>query len=331
MKRDAGIHPFRDAATRARWQVLWAASAQKTVFSSPTYAEAVLAATGFQCEVVLIREAGVDVAGTLVFWRRRGIFRQALIPSFTPFTPILHATPTDEATLLRRDAPEEAVLSVLEDRYDLAQMHYLPGQTDLRVCRWRGWQVVPLYTYRIPAQTQDAWVARWSSGTRRTFRKARENYLVREEPDAATAVVGCLAESFRRQSRKIPFTQDRLVGWIEHLARAGLVRLFTATDKARGVRAAAVACLLDETVAYYWLAGSTPGPAMTVLLGEAVPLLFQEGYQWFDFVGANTPTIAEFKRRFSPSLIPYFRIEKVKGRMLRLILSLRTLGATGLD
>ena len=86
---------------------------------------------------------------------------------------------------------------------------------------------------------------------------------------------------------------------------------------------AAFALLCDDRSASYWVTGSSPGPAMTVLLGSVFPLLEAQGLESFDWIGANTPSIAEFKRRFGAMLTPYFRIEKVVPRLPRLLLALR--------
>jgi hypothetical protein len=62
---------------------------------------------------------------------------------------------------------------------------------------------------------------------------------------------------------------------------------------------------------------------MTVLIGKLLDELSQEGFEYFDLVGANTPSIAEFKRRLNPVLVPYFRVRHVRPRFLRILLSLR--------
>ena len=101
------------------------------------------------------------------------------------------------------------------------------------------------------------------------------------------------------------------------------VRLFTATAVADGAPEGGLAVLHDGRTAHYWIAGSTPGPAMTVLLGHTLPRLRDAGLQTFDFVGANTPSIAEFKRHFGPALTPYFHLEKFTRPELRLLHRLR--------
>jgi hypothetical protein len=84
-------------------------------------------------------------------------------------------------------------------------------------------------------------------------------------------------------------------------------RLFGARNTQSGDVESAVAILSHDATAYYWIAGGAAGPGMTVLLANLFEMLQDEAVQTFDFVGANTDSIAEFKRRFGGHLTTYFR------------------------
>ncbi|HET6566995.1 MAG TPA: hypothetical protein VFG50_03460, partial [Rhodothermales bacterium] len=72
-------------------------------------------------------------------------------------------------------------------------------------------------------------------------------------------------------------------------------------------------------------AGSEPGPAMSVLLANMLPALASSGMRTFDYQGANTPSIAEFKRRMGARLVSYYGIEKCTRPELIVFERLRTL------
>lgn len=323
MRSIPAILPLTDGEVRSRWNALANACGTTSPFGSPAYADAVAGATGLAPHALLVREDGEDLAGTLCFLQRRGPFREAVIPPFTPFTPCLFRRTATETEVLKRRSATEALLEALERRTHRAYLHLEPGMTDLRVARWRGWGVTPLYTYHLSPGSDEDWIRTWSAGTRRTFRKQAAHYAVRLEGQPSGAVARCVEQSFARQGRPLPVSSDALSRWIDTLQAAGLVTIATATHRERGVVEAAVAFLHAGSTVYYWLAGGTPGPGMTILLGEALPRLSRRGLTTFDFVGANTPTIAEFKRRFGPVLVPYFRIEWSGSRMLRVLQALR--------
>ncbi|MCH8962729.1 MAG: GNAT family N-acetyltransferase, partial [Bacteroidetes bacterium] len=114
-----------------------------------------------------------------------------------------------------------------------------------------------------------------------------------------------------------------LLRLVDALCAEGQVRLFTATPHDAETPEGGLAVLHDGRTAHYWIAGSAPGPAMTVLLGHTLPRLRDDGIEQFDFVGANTPSIAEFKRHFGPVLTPYFFLEKITRPELRLLYRLK--------
>ena len=106
----------------------------------------------------------------------------------------------------------------------------------------------------------------------------------------------------------------RLVG---SLLASGLARLFTAAS-ARGEVEGALVVLRDGTAAYDWFVGSRPGPARARLTYDVLLHLHDQDVRTYDFGGANTPSIAEFKRRFGGVLTPYYRVERYVRPELRL-------------
>ena len=314
------IHPLDDASALARWQALWETSPQRSSFSSPAYARAAAEAFGLQCEMHLTASATRDEAGALVYWRRRGPYRTAVLPPFTQYSPVVLREPPSEADVHARRSAFEGLLAALEP--DFALLFFSIAITDVRPAQWRRWRVTPVYTYRLALDDDDL-LHRWSSATRRTFRKHAPAFRVEENPDTASAVIGLCAESYRRHGRPLPADADALHTLVETLRAQGSVRLFTATPEGGAAPEGGLAVLHDGRTAHYWIAGSTPGPAMTVLLGHALPRLREAGIQQFDFVGANTPSIAEFKRHFGPALTPYFHLQKITRPELRLLHRLR--------
>jgi hypothetical protein len=112
---------------------------------------------------------------------------------------------------------------------------------------------------------------------------------------------------------------------VEKLLHRGIATAYAAVQKNSGKTEAGIVTLSEGDTAYYWLAGSRPGPSMTVLLGKLCERLYEEGFSTLDLVGANTPSIAEFKRRFGSTLVPYHHAERVLRPELRIVDYIRSL------
>jgi len=132
-----------------------------------------------------------------------------------------------------------------------------------------------------------------------------------------------VTESYRRHDREPPAPPSRLYPLVESLIEHGLVRLWTATPHRGEDPEGVIGIAHDGRTAGYWLGGSVPGPAMTVLLGTVLTQLQKEGYALFDFVGANTPSIAVFKRQFGGDLTTYYYLEIITRPELRLLRRLK--------
>lgn len=301
--------------------MLRAASALRSPFSSLDYVQAVADAAGLRVSIHLSGEDTANGVGAAVTWRRRGPYREVILPPFTPFTAILVRKPLSEADVHARSSPFEQLLKQMEDRYHAVRLHLPPALADVRPAQWRGWAAEPLYTYRITNATSDP--SAWSSSTARNFRSSRGEYEQVEGRAAAEAAVQLALASYRRSGRPAPLSETALAALVDRLREAGLAMAFAVRRKGTGDVEASVVAVRDDRSAYYWLAGSRPGNAMTVLIGEMLPRLFDTGIESFDFVGANTPSIAEFKRRFGAELLPYFRLVRYMRPDLKLLYAFR--------
>ena len=249
-----------------------------------------------------VRAEGRDEAGAIILYRGKGALRMARPSPFTQYSCLLLRVPPDEAAVHQRRSPLEALLGALEPRY--RRLLLLVSLQDPRPAQWRGWDVRPLFTYRLSPK---AAVATWSAATRRTYKKFAPAYSVKESADSASEIVSWCRQSYARQGRRLPAEPEALTGLVNRLRAAGCVRLFTASRG--GELEGGLAVLHDGRTAHYWIAGSQPGPAMTVLVATVLRDLAASEVGTFDFVGANTPSIAEFKRHFGPRLTPYYRLE----------------------
>ncbi len=284
---------------RQRWEYLWKSSPQRSAFTSLSYADCAAAAFGLRARLVLVGSGATDEAGAITLHSRA---RRATPPPFTQyFGPVLRQ-PSDETLVHGRRSPLELTLAALEAEY--RYMLFLTRLEDPRPAQWRRWHVAPSFTYILsPAEGRAA----WSASTRRTYKKYDGVCDFTEDDGAAPQIVRCCQESYVRHRRKLPAPNNNLVRLVESLQERGMVRLFTL--RRAGRLEGGLALLHDGQMAHYWIAGSTPGPAMTVLVGRTLRTLRSSGISAFDFVGANTPTIAEFKRRFGARLSMYYRLE----------------------
>lgn len=247
--------------------------------------------------------------------RKVGPFSQVVLPPFAPYSAILSPAHSDPSFSL------DALAQTLESTFDDLVLHLPPAHPLAPVLTRRSWKMSTLRTYLLDVG-QAADVETWSESATRNFKRYAEAFDIREEPASAQFVASLCRASYEKSGHAPPIRPEAMGPLAEAVVRAGLGQAWTARDVSGIARAGLITLTAGETSSY-WMAGSEPGPAMTVLLGGVFAALHERKISRFDFVGANTPSIAEFKRRFGGQLVEYAAARKTPNRLLATALSWR--------
>lgn len=304
----------------AAWERLRSATEAPTAFSAAAFARVFAEHTPYRPAPIVVREDdGEFAAGLIGFERRVGPYPRLEVPPFVQFTPILLREPLREHAVHGHATPVHAILRLLRSRYASAGVHLLPEVRDVRAAVWSEFRVRPLYTYRIRLPESGAPEESWSTNAQRLLRKFGGEFHVEIGLEHVSEVVRLCAHSYERHGRALPIAAPALERLVSDLSRLGMIRVYALRPSGPGTCEAGIVALYEKNLAHYWIAGSRPGPGMTVLLGHVLRDLQASDVGTFDFVGANTPSVAEFKRRFGPELIPYYRIAHTRALGLRLL------------
>jgi hypothetical protein len=304
------LHALDDAGARAAYGELWEASPHRTPFGHLAFADATCEAFGLRGHIASAEDdAGNWTGAALVFERRAGPLRVAALPPLALYSAPVLAAPLDAAEVHARRSSLDALATAMEP---FAQATWMlpPSHTDARPLAWAGWRLTTRYTYisRLPADPDG-----YSSAVRRTIGKAATEFTIVEDAAHAPAAARLMRGAFARAGRRFRVSDEAAASIAAALADAGLARTFAALPAGGGEPAAALVAAHDGRTAYYWIVGGEPGPATTLLLSHALPALAAAGIGEFDWAGANVPSVAEFKRRFGPDLVPVVRARHAGG------------------
>ena len=313
MPRDAppaSFHPLSDAGARSAYAEVLAASPQRTPFSDLPFADAACAAFGYAGGLLL-----TDGGGLVVYEKAAGPYRAAALPPYGEFvTPVL-AGPLSAADVHRRSSPLDALAAALAERVHQASLRPHPALADVRPLAWAGWTLTPAYHMEAPLGGETGTDA-WGRYTRKAVRRHADDYEVQAGREHVGAVVDLAAESLAAKGLgHAPTAPCRQLA--AALVEAGQAQAFVAVSAEDTVEAGAVIVFGGPT-AHYWMVGSRPGPAMTVLLAHVAAEAVQAGCTTLHLGGANVPSVAEFKRGLGGALVPVVRARFVRGVLPRL-------------
>lgn len=258
--------------------------------------------------VVETRSREIIAQATFVERRVRG-FSHWRHPAPATFGGIsfLEAQPSES---LQRDV-QTVLGSFLKGKASTIELALPPSQVDARGLIWSGWQARPHYNYISKIDRGDALMAQAENAVRRQYNKAvKEGLELRVGPELLGEVLQLYTRTCQRQqiSRWVPedFFRSFMEGWKVNDEPGALV---VAVVPAGGgpIEAGAVLGRNGERVAYLLGAshqedGAITGAA-TFLQFEATRHCFEKWgeFEW-DWVGANTPSVAQFKKKFRPRL-----------------------------
>jgi hypothetical protein len=312
------IGNLEDGLLRTRWDRLVNDCADASPFSRLEVIEAQAAAYNLKTHLVLVADGARDVAGAILFSRRRIGLRIIDVPPLTPYSAILVRSDDDDDRLPSIGSLARAASGMAE----VVHLEMPPGLKALGVLAENGYRSRARFTFTARLDPEATFALRWSESALRLARKYADRYVISKEgPEAIEDLLNHVTRAYSASGKSLPGSTSGHQVVIRAALDAGIARLYTARDDG-GALSASVAVTCSGQSAYYWVAGSEPGPAMSVLLHEILGRLEREGFRSFDFIGANTGTIAEFKRRRSDALIPYYRCSIARNRLVGLATTL---------
>ena len=318
------------------WDLFVASSPQGTVFNTTLWASLLREVFGVYTAVYGVFQEDRLVAGISFSHKRKLGLKVITRLPLTPYNGILFQPPQAEKEQKASSEQQEVlglILEKLEKEFHFVHFVLHPSIGDLRRFLWRHWYTLPQYTYvNSLADLEHLWKL-LSSSLRRKINRAGEMRFSIVQKDDPTLLLKFQEMSYARAGMKPVLSFDMFKRFCEAAARANLLRIYSATDPEGNVHAER-AVIHDRDRAYDWIAGTNlqiedaPAPkssdldepvgnsanglveghANQLLVWEIFKMLSSEGIRTFDFLGANTPSVVEFKRAFGGELVCYFEV-----------------------
>ena len=285
------------------------------------------AGVGEPLRVGIFSSDGQLIAGIPFVQRRRRMRTEWHHPS-----PASHAGLMASQDLMNSETALREIfeaLSALTQRATTRAEMVLPPQVaDVRGLLWQGWSAQPHYNYVSMIEEPGALARQSENAARRQGAKAEAAGFVLETGNHLRAEIFALWEKTQIRQNIPAYIHtscyDMLLEESEGDGR-GISGLAAAVRNPTTKRIEAAAIIgQDSQRAYYLLGASDPDVeeahgAPTYLHFALSDHLFKNrGKFAYDWVGANTPHIAQFKKKFRPRLETYLRCAQRQG-MARII------------
>ncbi|WP_277555962.1 lipid II:glycine glycyltransferase FemX [Halobaculum limi] len=223
------------------------------------------------------------------------------------------------------DFVDEAIAHI-STRIDpaLVQIRTAPGYDDVRPFSWASYEADPRYTYVVDlSKSPDELLSGFSSDARRNITDDHDvDYeIVEGDADDIRQIVEQTADRHAEQDEPFPVTAAFVIDLYEALPEGVVRPLVCRID---GETVAGTICMEGWNTSIRWLGSAKPScdlPANDLLDWAACQGAAERGLTAFDLAGANNPRLAEYKAKFAPELVPYYRL-KTSSRTMDVAVSL---------
>ena len=284
------------------WDKRYSAQHVASPFCDFEFIESLAELFGWQTSTVVVG----DVLAARLIVRSRGPLKDIVVPPFSPYSAILL---NPKATATDRDAAvavlNGSVVALPYSRLFSLDPDYFGADSSIE-----GFTVQERFTYALKNAPVEEAIAAWSSSSRRTFRKHSKEYEFLDDSVDVEEIAAMTAQGYKQSGRKMALNPFILSAFAESLIKRGLGAAVGLRNRDNGRLEAGMVLLLNSETAWCWLTGSIRGPSMTVLTAHVQQFLHARNVRSMDLMGANAPSIAEFKRRFGGDLITYCHLSR---------------------
>ena len=311
------VRPVEDPQT---WDDFVRTALGGSIFSSHTWLDCACRATNHALHCYGLYKNDSLLAAVSGLESRRTGFKRLTTPQLTPHGGLLFAPiPSKGPAKLEAEwgRATQLLIAHLLEHYDQVQLSLAPAIQDVREFTWSDWNARIRYTYQMDLSDLDSLWERVERRTRTVIRKAEKAGFTLQPTDDL--------DLFRRQYELIYAKQDGgppidpalVQSFATHALAAGLAQP-QAIVSPEGDIASIVIFVEGFDTLYAWVAGADPAFNPS----GATSLLYWRSFQQthlkkFDFVGANMPAIAKFKRGFGGDLVPYFVVDGFKSGLVK--------------
>lgn len=292
---------------RQRWDDFVDASPEGSVFSRAVWLANLAEAFGGDCRIAFCTVDGAIAAAVPLLVRRAWGIRYAPPMPITAYNGWLTGAAWSALPGTQKRACAEVLWKRAVRDIGFGWFSFAPGIAPPLPdsARWRPHE---RRTVLVPLDDFDRTWAGFSQSLRRKIRRAEETGIALRATEDAERIVALHAASYARHGASPPFPAPLLARWLKALFETRLIEGFEAVLPGAATASAVRVVARDGATVYDWLAGADVHEGIAAshwLVCSIMRRAAEAGARIFDFMGANTPGVTDFKMGFGGSVTPY--------------------------
>lgn len=270
---------------------------------------------------ILVLEKKEQIAAGILFWPKKVLFINAIthIPN-TTFQGIVYRKPgASKASSVSSEYQKHSSLIIdhLIQNYQLIDIPLSPAIHDARPFSWKQFTVQTAYTYRFEITEFEKLQQQFSQDLRRKIKKAEDLHISLSASKETAALTRFIDDSYKESSLSPAISSALIKEFMDMAIKMNIGMLFYQFENNEPI--SGIFVLKDDYFIYALFSGIS-GEKRNVTNNELLHafVLNQPEFtgKQFDFLGANTPHLEQFKRSFGGDLVPYFKVNFKKNKSI---------------
>jgi lipid II:glycine glycyltransferase (peptidoglycan interpeptide bridge formation enzyme) len=256
------------------------------------------------------------IGGFHYFVGKRGFLKHINNPPFTPNMGLFFNLKSQNPA--KRMSEQKAVMNALASYFihlkpGILTIAFQPKWIDMQAYIWKGFKVIPNYTYQMDlAPSMDEISKGFSPEKRNEIKKAEKDGVVIKPETDYSIVKQLVLKTYDRQN--VNNDLELLDRILFEFAKPENSFAFVAWQDDKPVSCSF--CIYDNNTAYYLLGGYDDkrkhSGAGSLVLKNAIKHAKEIGLEVFDFEGSMLQEVEKFFRAFGGKLVPYYTLNLAK-------------------
>jgi len=305
------------------WDTLSAQAGHGRIFTDRRWLLIISECFGVQVRMAAVEADGAPVAGLPMMTRKRGMFCLSTPPPVSLYNSLIldHSHPMQDAA-----AVLHLLLKTAEKSCNYISTVISPMPAAEKTFAGHGWRLSDMESIILEiGDYQETW-KNFSQSLRRKIRRAEEQNLRFHELDDAGIIISLHQKSYARHHLAPPIPNEVLGAWLKRLHDAGLARFYAAALPLGDIVSARVV-VPDGRILFDLVAGADIAAhdiaASHWLVAKILQLYSANEFLHFDFMGANTPGVSDFKRSFGGRYVSYRHAVYYSSTLIRSLVTIR--------
>ena len=295
-----------------QWDAFVKQSPQSTLFHTINWANLVQRVFKRDFQILVLFKKKQIVAGIL-FWPKKVLFINTIthIPNTSYQGPLYGKSAGSKTSSINSEYQKQSaiLLEYLTQNYQLIDIPLSPHINDIRPYSWENFKVEAAYTYHFEITAFDILQQQFSQDLRRKIKKSDGQGIRFKTSGDCKPLTRFVIDSYKESASSPAISADLIQKFMASAIQNGLGSLYYQYLDDQPI--SGIFVLEDDTTVYALFAGIS-AKKRKVTNNELLHAFVLQQPQYigrqFDFLGANTKHLEQFKRSFGGDLVPYFKV-----------------------